>query len=375
MTKHFIRTVGAAAMAVALMSACSESTTGPSAEPEVLFPSMAAVPIFGSVMLTVKSGAGATDFCSKTADNTFSTAIGACAAVPPVAPITTVNPGWTIAIGSAPPAQWISWIPNGDRYLSPPASYTYRRQFTIPAGVTQPALNVQLGADNGATLYLNGFPFGQTVTTQSSFSTAETFGTNVPAHFIIGGVNTLVIVVLNTRVPTTGTTPTPLNSPCPARPTSSGPGGPYDSEPNYNHVDCYNPTGLLYQADVSWVVPPQGGMGCSPGYWKNHRFPAGYSKTQLFSTIFENAFPNPAPGMTLQQVLEQGGGGLKSLGRHTVSAFLNAVALGTNYELTPTQVVNKFNGVFPGGNYGALSDEFEALQDVGGRQCGNPTGK
>ena len=92
---------------------------------------------------------------------------------------------------------------------------------------------------------------------------------------------------------------------------------------------------------------------------------------QLFSTLFENAFP----GMTLQQVLAQGGGGIKALGRHTVSAYFNAVALGPNYELTPQQVVDKFNAVNPSGNINGLINELSALQDVTGRICPNPTGK
>ena len=117
--------------------------------------------------------------------------------------------------------------------------------------------------------------------------------------------------------------------------------------------------------------PPVGGQGCSPGYWKNHNFPAGFTKGQLFSSVFENAFP----GQSLQTVLSTGGGGLTALGRHTVSAYFNAVALGTNYELTPAQVVARFNAVFPGGNYDGLKAEFEALQDVNGRICPNPTGK
>lgn len=122
--------------------------------------------------------------------------------------------------------------------------------------------------------------------------------------------------------------------------------------------------------------PPTGGQGCSPGYWKNHNFPAGYLKTQLFNsnipgTDFENAFD----GKTFQQVLSTGGGGLAALGRHTVSAYFNAVALGSNYELTPAEVVSMFNAVYPGGDYNGLKATFEALQDVGGRICPNPTGK
>jgi hypothetical protein len=86
---------------------------------------------------------------------------------------------------------------------------------------------------------------------------------------------------------------------------------------------------------------------------------------------FEDAFP----GLSFQEVLSGKGGGLTALGRHTVSAYFNAVALGSDYELTPAEVVAKFNAVFPGGDYGALSDEFAALEDVDERICPNPTGR
>ena len=109
-----------------------------------------------------------------------------------------------------------------------------------------------------------------------------------------------------------------------------------------------------------------GGQGCSPGYWKNHStWPAGYSPNTLFSAVFENAFP----GKTLQQVLATGGGGLNALGRQTVAAFLNAKALGTNYDLTAQSVIDQFNAVFPGGNYDSVKNTFEALTDVNGRIC------
>ncbi|MDX2206438.1 MAG: hypothetical protein SFU57_02230 [Gemmatimonadales bacterium] len=122
--------------------------------------------------------------------------------------------------------------------------------------------------------------------------------------------------------------------------------------------------------------PPVGGQGCSPGYWKNHNFPAGFSKGQLFnSDIPGNDFENAFPGKSFQEVLSGRGGGLTALGRHTVSAYFNAVALGSDYELTPAEVVAKFNAAFPGGDYGALSNEFAALEDVDGRICPNPTGR
>jgi hypothetical protein len=84
----------------------------------------------------------------------------------------------------------------------------------------------------------------------------------------------------------------------------------------------------------------------------------GYSPSQQFSDVFENAFP----GLTLLDVLKQGGGGLQALGRHTVAALLNASS-GINFGLTTTQVIDAFNAVFPGGAYETQKNAFAALNE------------
>jgi hypothetical protein len=111
--------------------------------------------------------------------------------------------------------------------------------------------------------------------------------------------------------------------------------------------------------------PPGDGQGCTPGYWKQSQhfdsWTAPFTPTTLFSDVFENAFP----GMTLQQVLSQGGGGLKALGRHTVAALLNAASSGVSYPLTTQQVIDGFNGVFPGGDFETLHLRWAALNEAG----------
>lgn len=107
------------------------------------------------------------------------------------------------------------------------------------------------------------------------------------------------------------------------------------------------------------------GEGCTPGYWKQeHHFdswPAGYLPGDLFSAYFEDAFP----GKTLLQVLQQGGGKLIALGRHTVAALLNAASSGVDYPLSVQQVINAFNAGFPASNYGPLKGRFEELNQAG----------
>jgi hypothetical protein len=109
--------------------------------------------------------------------------------------------------------------------------------------------------------------------------------------------------------------------------------------------------------------PPSGLQGCTPGYWKQDQhfnsWTAPYTPNTLFNTVFDNAFP----GMTLLQVLENGGGGLDALGRHTVAALLSSASNGVNYGMTPAQVIAAFNAVFPGGNYEGQKNIFAALNE------------
>jgi hypothetical protein len=111
----------------------------------------------------------------------------------------------------------------------------------------------------------------------------------------------------------------------------------------------------------------QGGQGCTPGYWKQeHHFAdwiSPYQPDDLFSDYFEDAFP----GSSLVEVLDGKGGGLTALGRHTVAALLNAANPEVAYDLTPQEVINEFNDVYPGskGDYESLKNEFEVLNEQG----------
>jgi hypothetical protein len=113
------------------------------------------------------------------------------------------------------------------------------------------------------------------------------------------------------------------------------------------------------------VTTLPGTQGCTPGYWKQDQhfdsWPAPYTPDTLFSAVFEDAFP----GMTLLEVLQQGGGGLKALGRHTVAALLNAQSGGVSYPLTTAQVIAGFNAVFPGGDYETLHLRWAAFNEAG----------
>ena len=117
--------------------------------------------------------------------------------------------------------------------------------------------------------------------------------------------------------------------------------------------------------DPSTVEIEGGGQGCTPGFWKQTQhfdsWTAPLTPDTLFSDVFEDAFP----GKTLLDVLEQGGGGLRALGRHTVAALLNAASPGVSYDLSVNDIIEGFNDVFPGGDYEDLKDLFEGFNEQG----------
>ncbi|MGI9627888.1 MAG: hypothetical protein ACR2QM_13710 [Longimicrobiales bacterium] len=140
----------------------------------------------------------------------------------------------------------------------------------------------------------------------------------------------------------------------------------------FSHDDLsgLQPASLYWVAGALEVLdpppPPSGGEGCTPGYWKqSHHFDSwvGHAPDDEFSSVFDNAFP----GMTLLNVLKQGGGGLKALGRHTVAALLNGASDGVDYDLSEVAVIAAFNDVFPGSKseYNAQKDVFADFNEQG----------
>ena len=94
----------------------------------------------------------------------------------------------------------------------------------------------------------------------------------------------------------------------------------------------------------------------------------------MFSDVFEDAFP----GMTLLDVLKQGGGGLNALGRHTVAALLNASSPIVYYDVAVSEIIDSFNAVFPEGtknDYNTLKDFCEAFNEQGCPLGNNSDGK
>lgn len=116
-------------------------------------------------------------------------------------------------------------------------------------------------------------------------------------------------------------------------------------------------------------------LGRSPGYWKNHNNWVGYNRgdgkcpaptgstfTEAFGVdvfrshdckVYETrgTYPPGSRPATMLQVLQEGGGGVKSLARAAIASLLNASspAYRSSYPLTPSEVIRLFNGVYQGG--------------------------
>lgn len=113
------------------------------------------------------------------------------------------------------------------------------------------------------------------------------------------------------------------------------------------------------------VPPPTASAGCTPGYWKQKQhwdsWTAPLAPTMLFVTAFGvDAFP----GKTLLDVVSNGGGGLKALGRHSVAALLNSAA-GVQSGLTTAQVISAFGAAYASGDFETQKNIFEGLNELG----------
>jgi hypothetical protein len=60
--------------------------------------------------------------------------------------------------------------------------------------------------------------------------------------------------------------------------------------------------------------------------------------------------------MTLLEVMEQGGGGKKALGRHAVAALLNASSANVNYLYSVGEVITIVQNAFASGNFRAAKN-------------------
>lgn len=336
-----------------IMSACSD-TTAPSSlragSPALtLGPTAHAAP----VQVTLASGA-TTQYCGGT---TYTYTIPATVPTAPCAPLgfdlqgalAVYNPGWSQNLaGSA----WIGPNSTSNQYKTSPGRYVFQTQFTIPAGATGAVLNDTILSDNAVAVFLNGNPLEAQViqdcpsANNCNWQTSKAFVISDNTHLIIGGTNTLTVVLVDT--PNGGN---PGNGyACTFDPQQfgmAGFSGPANvpTNPNFQKAGwtrtmaggsgCENPTGLDFHGNVAWN-PPVVTTWCSPGFWKNNgRDLWTVYHTKLYSSLVGAAplgkkAPTSGPGSnpTLLEVIDNpniyGGEATNS-----VADFISNKAFGT----------------------------------------------
>jgi len=288
------------------LAACSDSTTTPT---RGISPGEASLSVTGTNPLTIASN-GSTQYCPTAQLNGGNNAIGDWSIPATFAPITTgcttaldltsalnvYNPGWSQPFAGS---DWIGITTKGgpsSDYRPNPGRYVFQETFSVPTGVTNANLSLDLKGDNVAAVYLNGTLLGAQPNTDCNSGTcnwnsdlhvtsALTAGTSYTLTFVVSDLPTGFPVL---TAPTGG--PAPQYG-CPTRPfQTNGTAGftstPVATSPNHvvagggagtpmtniglaNQAGCENPMGLDFVGSVSWTVPVVT-TWCSPGFWKNH---------------------------------------------------------------------------------------------------------
>jgi hypothetical protein len=159
-----------------------------------------------------------------------------------------------------------------------------------------------------------------------------------------------------------------------ASPTLQGGDPALDSNPNPFAITLVNATSDL-TIDFGYMPPPEGGEGCTPGYWKNHAgllknngkyqndswTGTGYATTDMYDTVFgvSSSF-----GGTLIEAAQRGGGGENALGRHAVAALLNA-ASSVDYLYTTADVIAMVQAAYASGDFEGAKDDLAYENEMG----------
>jgi len=232
------------------------------------------------------------------------------------------------------------------------------------------------------------FPLAGTVkvcnfdTPGSTFTASATGGTLLASSFTIAGVEECVIVwqapagFTGPAQVTVTETPAGGSQPFSIRVLASDADVIFLDGPNTATVTMTGARGVSmwfknepFSPPPPPPPPPPGSEGCTPGYWKQQQhfgnWTAPYTPTTAFGSVFANAFP----GMSLLQVLGQGGGGIKALGRHTVAALLNTASTSVNYgSATPADIIAQFNAAYAAGEP-AITNLKNQLATMNERGC------
>lgn len=116
-------------------------------------------------------------------------------------------------------------------------------------------------------------------------------------------------------------------------------------------------------ADFGYQHQSIGGMGCTPGYWKQkHHFDSwvNYDQDDLYDEIFGVDY-----GKTLLKALKQGGGHEKALGRHATAALLNAGNPQVDYAFTTGQIIQMVQDAYATGDFEGAKNKLEHENESG----------
>jgi len=327
------------------------------------------------------------------------------------------NPGWSAPISTS---SWIGFTANGgpsSDYRPETGRYVFQETFDIPAGATAPTLDLSTLSDNAVAVYLNGHKFGgqaitDCLTAPCNWSTTGTFTAtdNTGTDFVIGGSNTVTVLLVGTPIgygdftnPPDGTGgPAPtygcyrVPQPFGFRGTSNLSAAADTVPTSPNHVfasrtstiaadgtGCENPVGVDFHGTVSWT-PPVVNHGCTLGFWKTHdglgspAYAWGPSGLTPSTTLLAAGFIGTGnDNVTLDAALSFSGGSTlqdakNNLMKQAVAALLNASTPGMNYPLTKAQVLAQVNAALASGNKGtilALADVLNTDNSLEGPLC------
>jgi hypothetical protein len=123
---------------------------------------------------------------------------------------------------------------------------------------------------------------------------------------------------------------------------------------------------LVYKATIE---VPEGGQGCTPGFWKKaHHFDewVGFDPGEDYETVFGITTISPSfTAETLAEVLNQGGGGEMALGRHAVAALLNSTSPDVNFGFTTAEVIALVQGAYVSGDFEGVKNQLAAENELG----------
>jgi hypothetical protein len=124
----------------------------------------------------------------------------------------------------------------------------------------------------------------------------------------------------------------------------------------------------IVQAGITVVPPPppvpEGGEGCSPGYWKGRKHFDSYPSPYRPQTLFSAAF-GVGPNITLLEALRSKGGGEEALRRHAAAGLLNAVSEEVSYLYSVSGVVDMVQHAYATGSFNPVKNLLEQQNEAG----------